>query len=287
MKKVITALALTSLVALSACNNGGDTEDRVIVEVEGSTVTEAELVSELKEQYGEAVLTGLVQEKVYNAHADKLKITNEDVTAELDTVRETYELQDDAAFAQFLTQQGFPDEDAFREIVKQHLVIQKIASENVNVTDEEVAKEYEAGKEVEVSHILVAELETALEVIDKLNEGENFGELAKEYSTDPGSKDNGGSYGFIERGRMVPEFDQAAFSLEVNEISEPVQTDFGYHIITITDRKPFEKSLEEVQEELKELLANRQARELSEVQQELMENADIEVKDEQFKNLFQ
>ncbi|MCT8139492.1 peptidylprolyl isomerase [Anaerobacillus sp. CMMVII] len=127
--------------------------------------------------------------------------------------------------------------------------------------------------------------ETAEEVLEKLNQGEDFAELAQEYSIDPGSGANGGSLGSFERGRMVPEFEKAAFALEVGEISEPVQSDFGYHIIKVTDRKPFEMSLEEAKEDLQELLARRQARPLEEVQAELMKDAKIQIKDEQFKHL--
>ncbi|OIJ21372.1 hypothetical protein BKP45_00915 [Anaerobacillus alkalidiazotrophicus] len=286
MKKLITAFALTGLLALSACNGANTTEDRVIAEVEGITITEAEFITQLKEANGDQVLTMLVQEKVFEAEAEKLNITEEDVNNELDKVRETYDLTDDDDFTNFLLVQGFNDESEFITLVKQHLVIQKIAGQNVEITEEEVLKEYEAGKEVEASHILVSDLETAEEILDKLNDGEDFSELAQEHSIDPGSGAEGGQLGSFERGRMVPEFEEAAFSLEVGEISDPIQSDFGYHIIKVTDRTPFEESFEDVKEELEELLSRRQARPIDEVQRELMENARINIKDKQFKHLF-
>ncbi|MDI3503075.1 MAG: peptidyl-prolyl cis-trans isomerase [Candidatus Cloacimonadota bacterium] len=74
---------------------------------------------------------------------------------------------------------------------------------------------------------------SAIQVRDRILAGEDFAELARAYSDDPGSAQNGGSLGEFGRGRMVPEFEQAAFSLQPGEISEPVKTDFGWHIIRV------------------------------------------------------
>ncbi|OIJ11882.1 hypothetical protein BKP35_11325 [Anaerobacillus arseniciselenatis] len=290
MKKLITAFTLTGLLVLSACNGDGanvaDTDERVIAEVEGQVITEAELINELKERHGETVVALLVQEKLFNAHAERLNITEEDINEELNQIKEAYDLTEEEDFLGFIAMQGFSDEEEFRALVKQHLVIQKIASEDAVVTEEEVREEYDAGKEVEASHILVEDLQTAEEILEKLNEGEDFAELATQYSQDPGSGAEGGSLGYFERGQMVPEFEQAAFNLEVGEISEPVQSQFGYHIIKVTDKKPYEEDFEEVKDEIEEVLARRQARPIEEVQREILEDANIEIKDEQFQHLF-
>ncbi len=89
--------------------------------------------------------------------------------------------------------------------------------------------------QVSASHILVDDDVTANLVKEKLNAGEDFAELAKEYSKDPGSASNGGSLGYFARGVMVPEFEEVAFSLAVGEISAPIQSSFGYHIIKVDD----------------------------------------------------
>ena len=106
-------------------------------------------------------------------------------------------------------------------------------------------------KQVKASHILVEDEETAKEVQEKLDNGEDFAELAKEYSTDTASAESGGDLGFFGEGSMVAEFEEAAFSMKVDEISDPVKSDYGYHIIKVTDTKEaaeanFEKSKEEI-----------------------------------------
>lgn len=89
--------------------------------------------------------------------------------------------------------------------------------------------------------------ETALDIIERINAGEDFGQLAEELSADPGSAQNGGDLGWFTRGRMVPEFEEKAFSMSKGEISEPVKTQFGYHIIKKVDSRTNEEGQEEVQ----------------------------------------
>ncbi len=88
-------------------------------------------------------------------------------------------------------------------------------------------------KKVRASHILVDKHSQALRVLEELKEGRGFGELARRYSTCPSGK-RGGDLGFFGRGQMVRGFENAAFALEVGGISQPVKTQFGYHIIKRT-----------------------------------------------------
>ncbi|MDD5263395.1 MAG: peptidylprolyl isomerase [Candidatus Bipolaricaulis sp.] len=96
---------------------------------------------------------------------------------------------------------------------------------------------YDQAEQVQASHILVDTLETANSVRAKLEAGGDFAALAKEYSLDAGTRDKGGDLGWFGRGQMVKEFEEAAFSLKKGELSQPVKTAYGYHIIRITDRK--------------------------------------------------
>lgn len=106
-------------------------------------------------------------------------------------------------------------------------------------------KEQFAVDQVTASHILVAEEALAKEILEKLKNGGNFEELAAQYGTD-GTKDTGGSLGTFGRGDMVTEFEEPAFSLKPGELSDVVKTQFGYHIIKVTDKRQGYSTYEEV-----------------------------------------
>ncbi len=87
------------------------------------------------------------------------------------------------------------------------------------------------GSRIKCSHILVQKQSEAITILDKIKKGEKFGKLAREFSTDSGSAKRDGNLGFFGRGKMVKEFESTAFNLQVGQISEPVKTQYGYHII--------------------------------------------------------
>lgn len=89
---------------------------------------------------------------------------------------------------------------------------------------------------VRASHILVSSQEKAKSILEEIKKGADFAKLAKKHSECPSSK-KGGDLGFFSKGRMVPEFEKAAFSLNPGEVSGPVKTEFGYHLIKVTGRK--------------------------------------------------
>ena len=84
---------------------------------------------------------------------------------------------------------------------------------------------------IKCSHILVKKQSEAIEILDKIKNGEKFGKMAKQFSTDSGSAKRDGSLGYFGRGKMVKEFENAAFALQAGQISEPIKTQYGYHII--------------------------------------------------------
>ena len=84
---------------------------------------------------------------------------------------------------------------------------------------------------IKCSHILVKKQSEAIEILDKIKNGEKFGKMARQFSTDSGSAKRDGSLGYFGRGKMVKEFENAAFALQTGEISEPIKTQYGYHII--------------------------------------------------------
>ena len=113
--------------------------------------------------------------------------------------------------------------------------------------------EYDVQERVKASHILVTERDLADELYLRLEEGEGFAELAREYSEDSSNSENGGDLGWFGRGEMVEAFEDAAFALDVGEISEPVQTQFGWHIIYLEDREEGRTPpLDEVKDEVRD-----------------------------------
>ena len=84
---------------------------------------------------------------------------------------------------------------------------------------------------IKCSHILVEKQSVAIEILDKIKNGEKFGKMARQFSTDSGSAKRDGNLGYFSRGMMVKPFEEVAFKLEIGQVSEPVKTQFGYHII--------------------------------------------------------
>jgi peptidyl-prolyl cis-trans isomerase C len=130
------------------------------------------------------------------------------------------------------------------------------------VTEEAIQERYDALSadfpydEVNAAHILVRTEEEARDILAELEAGEEFADLAAEYSMDPGTRERGGSLGWFPRGQMVPAFEEAAFTLEPGETtSEPVQSQFGWHVIRVDDRRTREAPpLEEVRDRVREIL---------------------------------
>lgn len=150
----------------------------------------------------------------------------------------------------YLTQQGSSLE-AFQaslraeaEVALIDAAVRVVVAGPIEPSDEDLLSYFEANivnydveERVHAAHILVEDLETALEVRSLLDEGANFSELASIYSIDTSNKENGGDLDWFARGVMVAEFEEAAFSMEIGEVSNPVQTQFGYHIISLIDRE--------------------------------------------------
>jgi peptidyl-prolyl cis-trans isomerase C len=112
------------------------------------------------------------------------------------------------------------------------------------ISDADAKKFYEnqvgslkSDEEVRARQILVVSKDKAREVYEKLAHGSDFAQLAGGYSKDPGSKDQGGDLGFFGRGQMVPQFEEAAFRLKKGEVSEPFESQFGWHIVRLDDRR--------------------------------------------------
>ncbi len=235
-----------------------------------------------------ALLTGCLESNKSDSPAlatvNKEAITQEDFLKEVGRVPEW-------ARAQFEGREGkdkFLDEIIKRELIYQNalkmklnndeeytakveefekmtliaLVLQKEVEEKAEISEEEVKdffdkneEKFRIGTEIKASHILVETEDEAKDILDKINKGEEFAKLAKEHSKDKGSAEKGGDLGYFGRGKMVPEFERAVMSLKPGEVSAPVKTRFGFHVIKLTDIKEgdpanFEQSKGSIQKQL-------------------------------------
>jgi len=275
MKKLSIALvAAAGLFTLSACNNN---ESETIVETKAGDITKDEFYQALKDRFGKDVLTELVHEKVLS---EKYKVSDKEIQAEFDK----YQAQLGTQFTSMVEMQG---EDVIKDILKVDLLRKKAAEAEVKVTDEEVKEYYDSLKgKIKASHILVADEKTAKEIADKLKSGEKFEDLAKQYSTDPGSAQNGGDLGWFAKGSMVKEFEDTAFKLKEGEVSAPVKSDYGYHIIKVTKTVT---TFEKMKDDLKAEVSTQKLQQPDTIQSALdkeLENANVKVKDEDLKNIF-
>ncbi|WP_066174245.1 peptidylprolyl isomerase [Bacillus marinisedimentorum] len=281
MKKVLISItAAASIFAVTACSgDGGESNSKVLVETTAGNVTEQDLYEQMKERVGDRVLREMVENKILE---EKFDVKEEEVQQRLDELKNQYGEQ----FDMVLQQYGYPDEEAFKKDIRSGILREKAMEASVDISEEEMKDYYEKMKtQVKASHILVEDENTANEVYEKIQGGAKFEELAKEYSQDP-SAQNGGDLGYFGPGDMVPEFESKAYSLEVGEVSEPVKSQFGYHVIKVTDKKPAEeevKPYEEMKDEIKATLAQQKAD--PNAVQKIIDDAEIDIKEDDFKGL--
>ncbi|HHU77633.1 MAG: peptidylprolyl isomerase [Caldicoprobacterales bacterium] len=221
-------------------------DKKVLATVEGREITEDHI---------DRMLAGLGPQRgaQFNTPEGRRTLLNEIITQELIFVD---------AKQNNLDQE--PEYEAEVEIMKEELLKQyglRKLLQDVEVSSEEAFEYYKAHRSnfrseesIQAKHILVEEAELADQIYWDLKKGLFFEEAAKKYSTCP-SASVGGDLGEFSRGQMVPEFEEAAFALEINEISRPVKTQFGYHIIKLVNRKkPGIMDFDEVEGEIKKIL---------------------------------
>ena len=260
---LLAAAALAALTLVAAgCGDSDEVPADAVAVVDGTTIPKAELdelVARVKTSYtsqqrafpkaGTAefqslqnqAVAYLVQRAEYSKEADDLgiKISDAEIQKKVDDVKKQYFQNDQKKFEAGLKAQGYTV-PALRDDLRSQLVSQKIyesVTKDVKVSDADLQKYYDQNKTQysvaesrAVRHILVKTKAEADKIQSQLESGADFAKLAKESSLDPGSKDQGGKL-TISRGQTVAPFDKAAFALDTNELSDPVKTEFGYHLI--------------------------------------------------------
>jgi len=272
MKKWMLALTLAGgVLALSACNQDGSD---MVAESKAGNITEQELYESMKDKVGAQALQQLVYEKVLS---DKYEVTDKELDAKVEELKKQLGENFEAALLQY----GYKDVEDFKETMKLGMLQEKAGL--ASITDKELQEAYENYKpDIKARHILVADEKTALEVKQKLDEGAKFEDISNTYSTDEAAKANGGDLGFFgQTAQMDPAFLEAAFALKVNEISAPVKSQFGYHIIQVTEQKEKE-SFEKMKDQLKTTLLTNEK--IDEVMQKELKAANVKISDKDLKN---
>ncbi|MEW4326417.1 peptidylprolyl isomerase [Rossellomorea marisflavi] len=288
MKKWILSVSLVAgAVGLAGCSGIGADDKDVVATTKAGDITKDELYDSAKQKFTPQMEQAL-QELVYTKVLDeKYDVSKDEINKKMDEAKE--QLGDQ--FDMFLQQYNL-DEKSFKEYLKLQLLQEKAATADIKVTDKELKDYYEKWKApIEVRHILVEDEKTAKEVKKKLADGGKFEDLASEYSTDTASAANGGSLGWVDnagRQSFVPEFSKALDSLKKGEVSEPVKTDYGYHIIEVTDtkeKKPFKDMKKDLEQELK--LSKVDQSKIQESMKDEIEKADLKIKDKDLKDAFE
>lgn len=271
-KRSFVAAAILALAAFGTNSNPSFAQDdKVVAKVNGNTITEADM-----------------------------RFANAEIGAQLGDIPENVKrralaeyLIDNALFAEAAIAAKIAADPAFEEqmqYVRRRLLREQYFEKQLKgaISEADAKKIYDqrvaqlkSENEVAARHILVDNEEKAKEILAKIKAGGDFAALAKENSTDTGSKEQGGFLGYFGRGQMVPEFEKAAFTMIKGQVSEPVKTNFGWHIIKLEDRrrKP-PPSFNEVKETILNSLAVLKAQE---VVGALRKKADVEYLDDDIK----
>lgn len=255
-KLVALSMSMALVLAMTGCNN-----KEIVAKVDSVDITKDELYDVLVHEYGDQVLNGLIAEKIVQLEIEKqgIEIAEEEIQKDIDKLMEYYGGED--RFNEALKYQGFTIED-MKENIKANLQVKKLLEPKISVSEEEIKEFFEQNKDamaqeeqVSARHILVETEEEAKKIRQEIVDGGDFAELAKEHSLDESSKIMGGSLGFFGRGKMLESFDDVAFSLEKGEISQPVKSKFGYHIIQVEDKKEAKTAnLEESRDDIERIL---------------------------------
>lgn len=236
-----------------------------VASVNGKEISKDDLYAEMLKTSGPETLDLMISDEIIRQETEKenISVTDEEIAAEIAVYEEEYGGAEQLEAA--LAENGMTIED-LKEEVQTYVKIEKLIGPNIEITDEQIEAYFEENKDslgqsakVEASHILTETKEEAEEIKAQLADGADFAEVAKEQSTDTVSAENGGQLGTFGAGEMAPEFEEAAFAMEVGGISEPVETEFGFHIIKVTDKtEATAPTLENSKEQIEGLLFDEQ-----------------------------
>lgn len=266
--------------------------------VEASGVKAADLTPDQKLNGYRQILDELIMDKLVAKAAAGETVSDEDINAEIAKLKKQFPSEE--AFEAQLKEAGQSPEKlnaSLRTMLQQQHWMQSQIKDQDQIGDADAKKFYDSNTEefknpetVKASHILFMvnkddspevlkqKEDAAKKAAARAKKGEDFNKLAKELSEEPGAKESGGDLGFFSKDRMVPEFAEVAFTAKPGDISEPVRTQFGWHIIKVTDKKPAGTvPYEEVKDQITAYLKSAKQREaVQAVLKKLKDSAQIE-----------
>lgn len=265
--RAAAAVILAGAAAISVPGTVWAQDNAVVATVNGENITEADI----------ALAEGDLDPQFDQLPADQRRAAAVSAIIEIKLAAAASVKAGVADDPEFQRRMAFLRERALHSEFVKNQVASTVTNEAVRARyDTEIAAA-PVSNEVRASHILVKTEEEAKDIIRQLGEGADFAELAKEHSSD-GSAQSGGDLGFFGPGRMVPEFEKAAFALEVGGHSqEPVQSQFGFHVIKLTDKRPQQPpAFDQVERQIRSLmLRDKYFAEIA----ELRKSAEIEISD--------
>lgn len=220
------------------------------------------------------------------AKEQKITIPAEEINDEIDLIKNNFDSEEE--FNEALRRNDLTI-NQLKDSLKNQMMIERAMEqeyEKIDITEEEIFQYYEDNKDYffepenrKIRHILVENREEAENILNQLNDGlVDFDKLARDKSICP-SSEQGGDLGYITRGQMVKNFEEMSFSLEIGEISEITQTEYGYHVIKCDDiQKEHQLTFEEARENIKNMLLSREKNEIIEILlANLREDANIRI----------
>lgn len=263
-----------------------------VASVNGERIRPAEFYKALQSESGKQTLERLILERLIRQEAKKqnISVSDAEIQKEADKIKSQFSTTDE--FNKALKDSGMSMND-LNENIRLNELVRKLTLKGVTISEEDIKKYFDENKDslgtparVKARHILVKTSDEASSALKRVRAGEDFAALAAALSTDAASKVNGGDLGFFGPGEMDEAFERAAFALKVGEISEIVETTYGFHIIKVDAREEAKPAtLEESREKIVEKLEAEKARPTDEVISEIRAASNIKVFWEAYKSL--
>ena len=226
-RPVATSAAALAFVFLAAAGPAAFADDKVLATINGKPITAADI----------AVAEGEIGSDMGSMQPEQKRMSLLEFLIDNQLFAEAAEAQKLGEGADFETRLNYLKRRALREMYFDKVIKASVSDADARALYDDQVRKLKPEEEVQARHILVDSEEKAKELKEKVKSGGDFATLAKENSKDPGSKEDGGNLGYFGHGQMVPQFEEVVFKLAKGDVSDPVKTQFGWHLIKIEDKR--------------------------------------------------